>query len=209
MEGLKNKRLSFPAKNFFIRAIAALGVTMALVACNSGGGGGSGVTVGVGINGCQNCGTITSPVVLATYQSQSPSANLVFSNMNIIAQATGIVPNASGNNYRNYQGPIAIQGTLDIKATEYDRYSACVVPAGRYAVSTYTVGQMGMAGGDIVVPLLMATNGSYTVEMQIDGPLNTMAGGLLTDGGQRLYARVAVVKVNGQVCSSDFYGIFN
>ncbi|WP_415063866.1 hypothetical protein [Bdellovibrio sp.] len=203
METLNNKTLSFPAK-YFTRAFAALGIVLSLVACNKDGGG-SGVTTAVYGNGCSNCGAISSPVLLTTFQMQSGSGNVVFSNMQMYGQSTGIVANASGNIYRNYQGPIAIQGQMTVTQAQQDWGSGCIIQPGTYTVQTYSVGQMGMAGGDVLVPVMIAGG----IEMRIDGPLNTMAGGVLEQNGQRLYARVSIVKVNGYVCSSTFFGDFN
>ncbi|WP_374073502.1 hypothetical protein [Bdellovibrio bacteriovorus] len=209
MEGLNNKTLSFPAK-YFTRAFAALGMVLALAACNDGGGGGGTVVVPpIYGSGCTNCaGSIPTPVVLTTFQMQSANANITFSNMQMIGQSTRIIPNASGNNYRNYEGPIAVQGQMVVAKPEIDPYNpSCVIQPGTYTLQTYSVGQMGYAGGDIVVPTLLSATSS--IEMRIDSPEPTMAGALLTEQGQRLYAKVTVLRVNGYTCSQSFFGIFN
>lgn len=209
MEGLNNKTLSFPAK-YFARAFAALGMVLALAACNDGGGGGGTVVVPpIYGSGCTNCaGSIPTPVVLTTFQMQSGNANITFSNMQLIGQSTRITPNASGNNYRNYEGPIAVQGQMVVARQEIDPYyPSCVIQPGTYNLQTYSVGQMGYAGGDIIVPTLLSATGS--IEMRIDSPDPIMAGALLTQQGQRLYAKVTVLRVNGYSCSQSFFGIFN
>nr|WP_295904741.1 hypothetical protein [uncultured Bdellovibrio sp.] len=208
MERLNYKTLSFPAK-YILRAFAALGMVLALAACNNGGGGGGAVVPPIYGSGCTNCaGSIPTPVVLTTFQMQSANGNITFSNMQLVGQSTRITSNASGNNYRNYEGPIAMQGQMVVARQEIDPYNpSCVIQPGTYALQTYSVGQMGFAGGDIVVPTLLTTTGS--IEMRVDSPDPMMAGGLLTSSGQRLYAKVTVLRVNGYNCSQTFYGIFN
>lgn len=206
METLNKKTLSFPAK-IFTQVFAALGIMLTLTACGKGGGNTTQAVVPVYGNGCTNCGTISSPVLLTTFQMQNPNGNMIFSNMQMHAQSTAIVPNASGNAFRNYSGPIAVQGQMTVSQVLRDWSGACIIQPGIYNVQTYSVGQMGAAGGDVVVPSLTTNVGA--IELRIDGPLDTMIGGLLTEGGLRLYARVSIIKVNGYVCSADFNDIFN
>lgn len=205
METLNKKTLSFPAK-IFTQVFAALGIILTLTACGKSDGGGTPVVPVYG-SGCTNCGTISSPVLLTTFQMQNPNGNMIFSNMQMHAQSTAIVPNASGNAFRNYSGPIAVQGQLTVSQVLKDWSGGCIIQPGIYNVHTYSVGQMGAAGGDVIIPSLTTNVGA--IELRIDGPLNTMSGGLLTEGGLRLYARVSIVKVNGYVCSADFNDTFN
>lgn len=208
MEGLNKKTLSFPAK-YFARTIAALGILLALTACKDSGGGGGTVVPPIYGNGCNNCaGSIPTPVILTTFQMQSANANITFSGMQMFGQSTRIIPNASGNNFRNYEGPIAVQGQMIVTRAEVDPGNpSCVIQPGSYALQTYSVGSMGMAGGDVVIPTLLSTTGA--IEMRVDSPDPMMAGGLLTQQGQRLYAKVTVLRVNGYNCSQTFFGIFN
>lgn len=207
MEGLNNKTLSFPAK-MITRAFAALGIVLALAACGKGGDGGTNTNVGLN---CLNqaCGSITAPVVLTTFQSQSSMSNpeIMLQNMQIVVSANLIQQNASGNNYRWYQGPIAIQGQMVVAQQIVDvdpgtrvQLTQCVLPAGTYNLQTLTTGTMGMSGGDVNVPAMLSNVGN--IEVRIEN-------GLLTDNGQRLYGKVSVVRVNGYTCSSNFYGSFN
>lgn len=193
----------------FTRAFAALGMVLALAACGKGGGGGTTV---VGPN-ClqQTCGGINSPTVLGVYKSENYRKDIVFSNMSIIAQSTNVQLSGSGEIYRTYSGPVAVQGFLDFVVPGQDLYSPqCSVPVGRYNVSTQSVGSMGYAGGDFVMPVIIA-QGPATLEMRIESPLSTMSGGQLSNGSGelRLYSKVSILKVNGVVCSSNFNEIFN
>ncbi len=210
METLKNKKLSFPAK-VFTRVFAALGLILTLAACGNKDGGNNTVAVAPPVygNGCQNCGVaIPSPVLLATFQMQNPNGNVVFSNMQMYAQSSSIVASASGNAFRNYQGPIAVHGQMTVTQVIKDLSGGCIIQPGTYNLQTSSVGQMGAAGGDVIIPSLITTGG--LIDIRIDSPLNTMSGGLLVDnGGLRLYARVSIVRVNGYVCSSDFNDTFN
>ncbi|AHZ84834.1 hypothetical protein [Bdellovibrio bacteriovorus] len=206
MEGLNNKTLSFPAK-MFTRAFAALGMVLALAACGKGGGGGTNTNVGLNCLS-QACGNITAPVVLTTFQSQSSTSNpeIILQNMQIIVSANLIQQNASGNNYNNYQGPIAIQGQmvvtkqmLDVDTITGAQLTPCVLPAGTYNLQTLTTGTMGLAGGDVNVPAMLSNVGNIEVKIE---------NGQLFTSGTRLFAKVSVTRVNGYACSGRFFGSF-
>ncbi|KHD89583.1 MAG: hypothetical protein OM95_02285 [Bdellovibrio sp. ArHS] len=199
MERLNKKTLSFPAM-VFTRALATLGVVLTLAACGKDNGGGSAPIV-VGINGCQNCGAITAPTVLTTFNSQAASGAFALTNMQVYAQAGLIQPNASGYNYKWYNGPIAIQGQLTVPTAFHDTTnSGCVVPAGTYYLQTYSVGQLGNLGADVLVPSLMTTTGNIELKIESAG----VAGGGFVDEGRKLYAKVSIVRANGYVCSALF-----
>ncbi|WII71642.1 hypothetical protein QJS83_14330 [Bdellovibrio sp. 22V] len=208
METLKKKNLSFPAKTF-TRVLAALGIMLALAACQKDSGGSP--VIGVGINNCANCvGVIPQPVVLTTYQSKSTDGNVVFQNMQILVQSTGIQPNATGNTWKYYRGPIYVQGTMVVTTPQYDYYpgtnypiTGCVIPAGTYQVQSTTVGQMDYDGVNIVLPSLVTVGGGITMSVEAPYPMG------LVESGSRLYAAVKVTSVNGIACSSNFFGTFN
>lgn len=207
MERLNKKALSFPAR-VFTRVFAVLGMVLALAACGNKDGGGGTVVPPIYGNGCTNCaGSIPTPTLLTTFASQSANANIVFSNMQMFGESSRIMPNASGNLYRNYVGPIAVQGQMTVAAAAVDPYNpACTIQPGVYSLQTYSVGQMGYAGGGIVIPTLLSTTGA--IEIRIDSPSTTMDGALLEGNGTRLYAKVTVLRVNGYNCSSTFFDIF-
>ncbi|WP_413568121.1 hypothetical protein ACLWBD_10315 [Bdellovibrio sp. HCB117] len=198
MERLNKKTLSFPAM-VFTKALAALGIVLTLAACGKGDSGGT--TPIVGINGCQNCGGITAPTVITTFSSQASTNAFTLSNMQVYAQAGLIQPNASGYNYKWYNGPIAMQGTLTVPTTFYDTTnSGCVVPAGTYYLQTYSVGQLGNLGANVSVPALLTTAGNIELKIESTG----VAGGGFVDEGRKLYAKVTIVRANGYVCSAMF-----
>lgn len=219
MERLNNKTLSFPAK-MFTRVFAALGVVMALAACGNKGGGGGGVVapvVPVYGNGCVNCGAITQPVLLTTFQSEatdfSGSSVVSLQNMQVYVQGSNLTTSASGNNYNWYSGPITVQGQLHVKKqlNDYDpsnpnvQLSSCVIPVGVYTVQTSQVGQMtnpNRNGTDITFPSVVATNASIELKIEAPSPMG------FTNSGSRMWAKVSVVRVNGVQCSSQFYGEF-
>lgn len=209
METLNYKSLSFPAKTF-AKALASLGIAMVMTACGKGGGGTSAPVMPVYGNGCYNCaGSIPSPVVLTTFKSQSLDGAVSLVNMQVYAQGTSIVPNASGNNYKWYAGPIAAQGQLVVTTPQYDINpytrqiaSACVLPAGTFNLQTSTVGQMGQNGVDVYIPSLVTVGASIELKVEAPSPMGFL------DGGQTLWAKVSVIRVNGIPCSPDFHGDF-
>lgn len=208
METLNQKTLSFPAK-IFTHAFAALGIVLILAACGKNDGGAVAVPPVYG-SGCGNCaGTIPTPALLTTFKAQSFDGNVALMNMQLYAQSTGITAVASGNNYKGYSGPIATQGQLVVRATQYDYVpgtsqmaTACVLPAGTHIVQTQTVGQMGYGGVDIYFPSLIVAGGAIELKVEAPSPMG------LLDGGQTLWANVKVVRVNGILCSANFHGDF-
>ncbi|NUN05549.1 MAG: hypothetical protein HUU57_07290 [Bdellovibrio sp.] len=193
MERLNKNSLRFPAK-LFTFAFASLGLMLTLASCGNKGGNDYVAPVVPPIygNGCTNCaGSFPSPVVLTTFEMQSGDGNIKFTGMQMTAESTKISPNYSGNNYRNYSGPIAIQGTMTVASQETDYTTGCVLQPGSYAVNTYSVGQMGFAGGDIVIPTVVTADG--LTEMRVDE-------GVLTSA-TRLYAYVTFTRLNGVACA--------
>lgn len=211
METLKNKKLSFPAK-VFTRVFAALGLLLTLAACGNKGGGNNNVAVAPPVygNGCQNCGVaMPSPVLLTTFNTKSLDGNVSLMNMQMFAQSTGVNTMASGNNYKGYSGPVAMQGTLVVNATQYDYVpytttpaTACALPAGTYTLQTVHVGQIGYCGVDLVMPKLISTVGGIELKIEAASPMGFL------DGGQSLWATITVERVNGIVCSQYFKGDF-
>lgn len=212
MEGLNKKTLSFPAWNY-TKTFAALGMLLVLSACGKDGGGGGVAVAPNGITNCANCSTIVSPVTLAVFETKSPSGNVTLSEMKLIAQSTNVRANASGNNYNNYQGPVASQGKMVVNTAQADTsdmgstLSSCVLPAGAYTVETKQVGSLGYVGTDLNLPLLVARSGHAVVEMKIEGPGSEGMG--LYQSGTRVWAKVSIIRVNNIVCSSNFFGVFN
>lgn len=209
METLNHNFLSFPAKTF-AKALALLGVTLAVTACGNGGGGSAAPVPPVYGNGCYNCaGSIPSPVVLTTFKAQSFDGAVSLVNVQVYAQGTAIVPNASGNNYKWYAGPIAAQGQLVVTTPQYDispytgqRASACALPAGTFNLQTSSVGQMGQNGVDVYLSSLVTVGAGIELKVEAPSPMGFL------DGGQTLWAKVSVVRVNGIPCSADFFGEF-
>lgn len=208
MERLNKKTLSFPAK-IFIQVFAALGMVLSLTACSKGGSNG-GVVGAVYGNGCQNCGgVIPSPLLLTTFKAQSFDGQVSLMNMQVYAQATGITAMASGNTYKGYQGPIAMQGQLVVTAPQYDYLpgtmtlaTACALPAGTFTVQTSAVGQMDYDGVNVYMPSLITAGGGIELKVEAPSPMGFL------DAGQTLWAKVSVVRVNGVLCSPEFFGTF-
>lgn len=207
METLNNKTLSFPAK-IFTQALAVLGMVLTLAACSKDGGN-SGITVPVYGSGCQNCTAISSPVLLTTFKSQSYDGNVILQNMAVYAQSTGLTYVASGNTYKGYRGPIASQGQLIVKTPQYDYVpgtaqlaTACVVPAGTYTLQAATVGEMDYDGVNVFLPSLITTAGAIELKVEAPSPMGFL------DAGQTLWAKVSIVRVNGVLCSANFFGTF-
>jgi hypothetical protein len=215
MEGLNKKTLSFPALRFtsFLATLATILATTVLVACgNDGGGAAPPPPVVVNPNGCVTCNGITSPVVLTTFQAQAADGSMALTNMQLFVQSTNVVPNASGNNYNWYQGPIALQGNLEVRQTVLDvmpgtgmPLTSCAIPAGTYYVQSNGPGQMGYMGTDIMVPSLITTSGA--IELSIEAPAQGGYG--LTNQGRGFYGVVGVRRVNGVQCSPQFFGVFS
>lgn len=205
MEGLNQKTLSFP--RYFIRVFSALGIVFSLSACNQGGGNAVPPIYGLG---CQNCGSLVAPVPLTTFQAQGTDGSVVLSNMQMYGQAAAIKANVSGANYKWYQGPIAVQGTMTVNKAQLDynsqtgqRASACAIPAGVYTLQTRLVGQMDYQGVNLMIPNLITTVGGIELKIEAPSPM-----GLLEDG-KRLWANVYIIRVNGVPCSQYFFGEFN
>ncbi|XGC79582.1 hypothetical protein ACES2L_09615 [Bdellovibrio bacteriovorus] len=211
MERLNKETLSFPAWNI-TKIFAALGMVLTLAACGKDGGGSVAVAPN-GITNCSNCSTIVTPVTLATFESASPSRNVTLKSMSLIAQSSNIQPNASGNNYNNYQGPVAAQGSMIVTSAQADTdingaaLSSCVLQAGTYIVETKQVGQLGLYGTNLSIPLLVARQGSQIVEMKIEAPGSEGMG--LYQSGTRVWAKVSITRINNITCSSNFYGLFD
>lgn len=207
MERLNKNSLSFPAR-FFTQAFAALGLVVALVGCKGNDGGGYAPAPIYG-NGCQNCTSISSPVLLTTFNSKSSDGKVALMNMQVYAQSTNITPMASGNNYKGYRGPIAAQGQLVVTEARTDvdpvtgrALTACVLPAGTFPIQTYTVGSMEYDGLNVTFPALLTTVNAIEVSVESPSPMGFL------DGGQTLWAKVAVTRINGVRCSENFFGIF-
>lgn len=209
METLNKKTLSFPAK-IFTQVVAALGIILTLTACGkSDGGNNTTVVAPIYGSGCNNCSAISSPTLLTTFQSQSADGNMSLVNMRVYAQSSGIKAVPSGNNYKSYSGPAAIQGQLVVRVAQYDYVphtsqaaSNCVIPAGTYNVQTSAVGQLGYDGVDVYFPSLFTTVGGIELKIEAPSPMGFL------NSGQSLWAKVSVVRVNGIVCSASFYGDF-
>lgn len=212
MERLNVDILSFPALHF-ARIAATLATVLALVACgNDGGGGSAPVVPPVSPNGCVTCNGITSPVVLTSFQTQSADGAMVFKDMQVFVESTQVAPNASGNNYNWYQGPIAIQGTLEVRQPVTDvvlgtgmPLSQCTIAPGTYYVQSNGPGQMGFMGSDMMIQSLVSTSGA--IELSLEAPSQQGMG--LTNQGQGFYGMIGVRSVNGVACSSQFYGVFS
>lgn len=210
METLNKKNLSFPAK-VFTQVFATLGLILTLAACGNKGGGNNNVPVVPPIygGGCQNCAaSIPSPVLLTQFNTASADGNVSLVNMQMYAQSTGVTSMVSGNNYKGYSGPVAMQGTLVVKAPQYDYVpytttpaSACVLPAGTYTLQTIQVGQMGLEGVNLFMPKIISTLGGIELKIEAASPM-----GFLTS--QSLWATVTVERVNGISCSQHFKGDF-
>jgi hypothetical protein len=212
MEKLNLKTLSFPALQFG-RVLATLGMVFAMVACGGGGGGGGAAVPVTPVypNGCMACSGITSPVVLTTFNAQVADSTLSLTNIQVFGQ------NQGGSSYGFSGGPIALQGTMEVRQAIYDVYSGgyygynynygysptntisqCVLTPGTYYIQTSSVGQMD-GYGSIYPSAVIATSGS--IELSIEG--------MLYQNNSRLYGMVRVLRVNGVSCSSSFYGVVN
>ncbi|MGZ3774423.1 MAG: hypothetical protein ACXVCY_11330 [Pseudobdellovibrionaceae bacterium] len=207
MGRLKKSILSFP-KRFFLGTILIIGISVSLAACYNGSTNYPAPLYGFG---CQNCGAaLASPIPLAVFQSAGTDGSVVLSNMQMYGQATAIRPNASGSNYKWYQGPIAVQGTLTVSKTQFDifpdtgqRASSCVVPAGVYTLQTKMVGQMDLQGVNVMLPDLITTVGGIELKIEAASPMGFIS------NGTRLWADVYIIRVNGVPCSANFFGEFN
>lgn len=203
MERLKFKTLSFPAMGF-TRVLAALGIMLTLAACGSNGG--SGGTAYVGLNGCTNCGALTTPVTLMTYNAQSAMGDVSLDGMTLYGNQASITNYAGSSPVYWYNGPIATQGTLTVRAPQRDQMGACYLAPGSYPVQTYSVGTMTSGAAtfsQLTIPAIRATNAD--VELRID--IENQGQGFIASSG-RLYARVTIVRV-GSVACTNFYGTFN
>lgn len=210
MEGLNNRTLRVPVR-FLVTMFSVMGIMVSLTACYKGGGSAPlpPIPPVYGL-GCQNCGVLVAPVPLTTFQAQGPDGSVTLSNMQVVGQATGIQPNASGANYKWYQGPLAMQGTMTVAQAQVDydpqtgqRASGCVVPPGVYNLQTRLVGQMDKGGVNIIIPSLITTVGAIELRIEAPSPM-----GLLEEG-RRLWGNVYIVRVNGIPCSPHFFGKFN
>lgn len=212
MERLKVNSLSFPALHF-ARIAATLATVIALVACgNDGGGGGGAPVTPIPPSGCYSCNGITSPAVLTTFTTQSADGMMILRDMQLFVQSTQVMPNASGNNWNWYQGPIALQGTMEVRQPMMDvmpgtgmPLSQCMIPPGTYFMQSNGAGQMGMMGSDLRVQSLISTSAS--IELSIEAPSQMGMG--LTNQGRGLYGVVSVRRVNGIQCSPQFFGTFS
>ncbi|MEN0057584.1 MAG: hypothetical protein AAGB31_02020 [Bdellovibrio sp.] len=212
MERLKIHTLSFPKKKMtkFFTGFVIAGVLAFLAACNEGGSSGSGATTYYPYGaGCVGCGNIANPVLLTTFSTQSADGNVALTNMQTYAQSTQVGYVASGNTYKAYEGPIAMQGQLVVRTSQADympgtnqKASNCVLPAGTYTLQTYTAGTMSYYGVNVMMPSLITSTGGIELKIEAPSPM-----GFLT-GGQQLWARVYVTRVNGYACSSNFFGEF-
>lgn len=142
MEGLNKMTLSFPLGKV-LKALTILGLVLSTAACGDKGGSAAPVTpIIVDPSGCVSCVGVVNPVILTTFEAASgygATSSVRLSNMQIFGQGSLVVPNASGANYNNYVGPIAMQGLLTVTTNQVDSYygavaSSCVIPAGTYNV---------------------------------------------------------------------------
>lgn len=193
MEKLNKKTLSFPSQ-IFVKAVAALTIVMTLAACGNGNGGNN----NGGISGCQNCGGIINPVNIAMFNSQSSYMNIwpvTLQNMMLFVDGAYFVPGSSSS-YNLYSGNIAVQGTMVVQAPIYS--GPCSVPAGSYAIETYSMGTIQM-GGNLQIPDLVA--GPMRLRMSRGNSGSALYN---MNGGTRWTGRLEIVAVNGIACGA-FY----
>lgn len=216
METLNRKTLSFP--KYMARSFVLLAAVF-MMACNGSGGGGGGNSTYYPIHpgSCSNCaGTIPNPVPITTVNSASINNSIELRNLQIYGEGSRL----SGY---GYTGDILAQGQLIVNTPEFDygnmgygpyngigySYSygqggGCVLNPGTYELRSLNIGKMGIDKGNIIMNMA-TTNGG--IELRIDDPLVGTGGAMIY--GNRLYAKVTVLRVNGVNCSSNFYGIFN
>ena len=202
METLKENILSFPAKTF-LRTLAAVSLVMGLTACPGGGGGGGAPPAPVPIDpyggNCGSCASqIVNPVTLGIVQMTSSMGGVTFTNMEVVGDARYVIPNASGNNYNHYQGPIAMRGQMVVNSNQQDSWSPCQLPMGTYDVQTYEVGTMSNYPMNLVsIPRLMTTSGAIEIVLQ----------GYFINANS-FYSSIGFMRVNGNTCSQNFWDTF-
>lgn len=202
MEKLNMKTLSFPAKRL-TQALAMLGTVLVLAACGDKGGGGGGGTVVVPPSGCITCGGITSPIILTTIESGNFDDSVVFRDVQVFGESSLIYPNGPyGVIWKDYVGPVAIQGTLDVRGTFTDSSAACVVPAGIYTVQSNSAGQiLARLGSGFSVPSVVTVAGPVSLELSIQSPGGY---GLYSLSGRvRANSYVSVIRANGVQCAQN------
>lgn len=218
MERLNQGPLSFSAwfTTHFFKVLGFASSLTVLIACNNNNSRANYVPPPV-INGaaCPACTMPVNPAPLTIFESQSVDGNIVLTNMQLMIPAGGVVaPNATGNNYKWYQGPIVVQGTLVVKQAQADIHTGtkqpitgCVLPAGTYSLQTQIPGQLDYQAEVFSVPSLIANGG--IIELKISVPYSEGIIGLYEADKTRLNAVVSVVRANGIACSPQFFGTFN
>ncbi len=127
---------------------------------------------GYGTNGCMNCNFAQG--ILAQAQSQGSSSFPVTINWQIIGDQNMVNMVAmQGYSIKNYTGPIALQGAMNISQTIQAGY--CLIPAGQYQVSSVQAGSM--TGGVMQVPQLVANVGGAQIIFALSGAVGIDANG--------------------------------
>jgi hypothetical protein len=204
METLKKKNLSLPSQ-VFSRVIATLLIIVGMAACgNKDGGTANTPPPLVGLNGCQNCGAITSPIAITTFNSESMYMTqwpVRMTNMQMFGEATRFQA-GSTSSYNLYDGPVAIQGTLEIQAPLYSNNNACVIPAGSYPLQTYSVGSISR-GNNLLVPDMVAGG----IRLKMIGASYVGGGSMLVNesGAIRWKGTLEIVSFNNINCGGGLW----
>ncbi|MBO9665516.1 MAG: hypothetical protein J7501_01715 [Bdellovibrio sp.] len=197
MENENKMMKGFPAK-IISKFIAIAAVMLSLAACNdSGGGSGTTVNNGLIVSGCGNCSTITNPMTVSVVNFANAANTVQFLNMALIIDGNRFYPGISSP-LNNYQGPIALQGTMRVLSPYYDLNGYCVIPAGDYTVQTTSVSNS--AVGMIDYMELYSSKGNirmYMRQAMVYKDLNNPQ-------AYRIFGGVGIGTVNGYTCSSSF-----
>lgn len=122
--------------------------------------------------GCGNC--TFAQGVLGQAQSQGTTSFPVTINWQIIGDQNIINQTmAMGYSIKNYSGPIALQGAMNLSQNVQAGY--CMIPAGQYQLSSVQAGTM--TGGVMQVPQLVATVGGAQIVFNLSGAVGIDANG--------------------------------
>lgn len=154
-------------------AAATLMVAFMATACGNKDGGGGQVAVVPGAVGvsCVGCGNLTGMVASGLGHAISGGQEIAQLSAQMLGDPTILAASQSGGGYSNYNGIIAMGGTMNVRVgSSYP--GACVIPAGLYTIGTSRQGTWsGMHGNNLALTAV------GPVTLQIEVPVVVFSGG--------------------------------